>query len=166
MVSCVHESKNEDGYVFSASDRSIALTIYVCLIEYKVLREDEFSLILNNLLSWLHEAIKVNETLYIPIYVELIMIANYYSPQIVSNAVNIEWILPVIFDNFPRFVCEYQLQRILVGFCKVIECGQVKNESMMTELMRRLLPLAETIMKIRTSNEEGRSNGEDVDMEE
>ena len=37
---------------------------------------------------------------------------------------------------------------------------------MMAEVMRRLLPLTEKIMKIRTNQEEGKSNGEEMDMEE
>ena len=39
-VSCVHTSKKENDFVFSKSDRSIVLTIYMSLIEYKVVSED------------------------------------------------------------------------------------------------------------------------------
>ena len=69
------------------------------------------------------------------------MVANYYSPDTVSKAINLEFVIPLIFQNWDRFSEEYQLQRILIGLCKVIECQQVTDKNLTEEMMKRILSL-------------------------
>ena len=69
------------------------------------------------------------------------MIANYYSSETVGKAINMEFIVPIVFDHWSRFSYEYQLQRIVLGFSQILQSKQLSNEVMLTELMRRFIDL-------------------------
>ena len=138
-VSYVHTVKNEKDFLFTRSDRSIILTIYITFIEHKIVNGDEFSAIINNILGWLQEDLKQENHLFTPIYLEILMVANYYSPESVGKAINMEFVVPIIFDHWTRFSYEYQLQRILCGFAQLLQSKQLSDEIMLTELMRRFI---------------------------
>ena len=95
------------------------------------------------------------------------MVANYYSPETVAKAINMEFVIPIIFDHWNRFSYEYELQRILLGCSQLLQSKQLSNEIMLTELMRRLIDVVEKLILIRKNKEAGLEDVEEkMDAEE
>jgi hypothetical protein len=95
----------------------------------------------------------------------------YYNTELTAQKLNIEWFIQELLTRQQFFKCEYQLQRLILGCCKLIEKQMLTNSESTLNLIHSLPIWVERLVVEREKEEGNHANGaahlpkEDIDVE-
>lgn len=158
----VHEGKNKD---YSISDRSIVLTIFITFLEHHSLNTIELGEMINKVVGWLNLSLDNKSSQYVPLYLEILMLAIYELGGAVQSILDVEWVVGLVLNWWEKFIWEYQLQRVILGLTKTLDCNMIANQGMAAETVKKLVQFTERIVYLKHQEEENKDE-EIVDEEE
>ena len=134
VVNSVHESKES-----TQTDRLMVLTIFISLIEYEAVNENELSEITSSVQKWMqmeHEIVESDNATnhynmgfgnqmsrpkytYSPVYLQVLLLSVYFY-KCALGQMNLNIIVERVIVMQESFKCDSELSRIIVGFTHVL----------------------------------------------
>ncbi len=71
---------------------------------------------------------KVNQYIYSPVYLQIIMLCGYFYPAELVSRINIDVVIFKIAQLEQRFKCDYELMRIIIGLCNLLVVRAISDQ--------------------------------------
>lgn len=164
-VRFVHE--NQSGRC-SQTDRLIVLTLYITLLEHRVLSEHEVAELVDTVLRWMQmeqEALQLarpgpNEKpqgpVYSSVYLQIVMVAIHFYGSTVASQLNVDSLLLKLVALQEHFRCDYEIGRVLIGLGDLLQAKCVGESA--GAVMYALPELVRRLCKLRTEGDDPLNN--------
>jgi hypothetical protein len=174
IVRVVHE--NESGEA-TQTDRLIVLTLFITLVEHRLLSNEELAEVTSTVQRWMHmeeEALQAQRSkqqfgsqlavkyVYTPVYLQILLLAiHFYQPpaEQVDPSLTVEKVLALA----NSFRCDSELSRVIVGLTHVLSQQLVGQEQLVRDMLEALPELVRRLCSIR---QDGDSPENDFDMDD
>jgi len=70
-----------------------------------------------------------SKTVYGPIYLQIILLAIHFYPNVALNAVNGNWIATELLRNWERFHVDYEICRLLIGVADLLSFQSINDQA-------------------------------------
>lgn len=170
VVKFVHENQNGKS---SQTDRLIVLTLYITLLEHRVLSEHEVAELIDTVLRWMQmeqEALELTHPnfrsekphgfVYSSVYLQIVMIGIHFYGNTVVSQVNIDSILLKVVALQEHFRCDYEIGRILIGVADLLQAKCIGDQNIAGAVMYALPELVRRLCKLRTEGEDQLNDAE------
>ena len=170
VVKAVHENQHGRS---SQTDRLIILTLYITLLEHRVLGEQEVAELVDTVLRWLQmeqEAVqrshpnfsneKPQGFVYSPVYLQIVMVGVHFYGNAVISQVNVDSLLLKVVALQDCFKCDYEIGRVLIGVADLLQAKCVGEQGVAAAVMQALPELVRRLCKLRTEGEDQLNDAE------
>jgi hypothetical protein len=171
IVKFVHENESQKS---SQTDRLIVLTLYITLIEYRVVDERQLAEMMGQVLGWLqmeHDAVEQQggnitpgRYVYSSVYLQIVMLAVHFYGEAALAHFNVTTILGRLLFLQDNFKCDYEIARVLIGLSDLLERRAVTESSVAEAVMRALPELVLRACRLRQEGD-NQLNDREIDDE-
>lgn len=89
------------------------------------------------------------KTIYCPIYLQIILLACHFYPNITLSALSGNWISGELLNNWERFHIDYEMNRLLIGIGDLLSFQSLNDKNLISLILNRLPEIIEKVIKIR-----------------